>query len=80
MTRTRILKWRGELGLVLPRSVVSSLGLRAGDRLDLDLQHGGIRIQPVDQVNPNLESLLRRVTNRNRHSAIDELPRGRKIW
>lgn len=77
--RATICKWGNSLGLRIPRGLAEDAGLAEGSVVELRLEDGRIVAEPV--VIEKLESLLVKVTPKNRHrELLVDSPRGREIW
>jgi len=77
--RATICKWGNSLGLRIPRGLAQDAGLTEGSVVELRLEDGRLVAEPI--VIERLESLLARVTPRNRHRELFvDPPRGRETW
>ena len=78
---TAVQKWGNSLALRIPRTYAAETNLAEGSEVELRLQSGSIVVRPVARKRHKLATLLRRVTPRNRHAAVDTgQPVGREIW
>ena len=76
--RTRVMKWGNSLGVRIPRVYASSLGLRAGTPVEIEVQDDAVVIRRRAQP---LAELLAGVTTENMHGEIDwGGPVGREVW
>lgn len=77
--RATVSKWGNSLGLRIPRGLAEDAGLAEGSVVELRLEDGRLVAEPV--VIEKLESLLARVTPKNRHrELLVDSPRGRETW
>jgi antitoxin MazE len=77
--RATISKWGNSLGLRIPRGLAEDAGLTEGSVVELRVEDGRLVAEPVAV--ETLESLLARVTPRNRHrELLVDAPRGRETW
>ena len=78
---TTVQKWGNSLALRIPRSMVADVRLHQGSVVDIALVAGKIVVKPKRQQHYNLAQLLRGVTTRNRHAALDWGGRvGQEAW
>lgn len=79
--QTKLQKWGNSLGLRIPKSFAVEAGVQAGSEVDLSVRAGELRVRAVQRKRLSLASLLRRVTRKNVHSAIETgEPVGREAW
>lgn len=78
---TMVQKWGNSLALRIPRSVANDVHLHQGSVVDIALVAGKIVVKPRQQRHYTLAQLLRGVTKRNRHAALDWGGRvGQEAW
>lgn len=78
---TTVQKWGNSLALRIPRSVAKDIRLHQGSVVDMTLVAGKIVVKPRRQRRYALAELLRGVTKRNRHVALDWGGRvGQEVW
>lgn len=78
---TTVQKWGNSLALRIPRSVAKDIRLHQGSVVDMTLVAGKIVVKPRRQRQYALAQLLRGVTTRNRHAALDWGGRvGQEAW
>ena len=78
---TTLQKWGNSLGVRLPKSVIKHQALQAGVRVVLDEHKLGIIIRKLPDDDVDLDSLVRRITKKNRHEEIDwGPPVGTEVW
>ena len=78
---TTVQKWGNSLALRIPRSVAKDSHLQQGSVVDIALIAGKIVVKPRRQRSYALAQLLRGVTKRNCHTAVDWGGRvGQEAW
>ena len=78
---TTVQKWGNSLALRIPLSVARAIRLHQGSVVDMTLVAGKIVVKPRRQRLYALAQLLRGVTTRNRHMAVDWGGRvGQEVW
>ena len=78
---TTVQKWGNSLALRIPWSVAKDIRLHQGSVVDMILVAGKIVVKPRRQRRYALAQLLRGVTKRNRHAALDWGARvGHETW
>ena len=78
---TTVQKWGNSLALRIPRSVAKDVHLRQGSVVDIALVAGKIVVKPRQQRHYALAQLLKGITKRNRHSALDWGKQvGQEVW
>ena len=78
---TTVQKWGNSLAVRIPRSVARDTRLHQGSIVDIILVAGKIVVKPRRQRRYALAQLLRGVTTRNRHTALDWGERvGREVF
>lgn len=78
---TTVQKWGNSLALRIPLSVAKDVHLHQGSVVDIALVAGKIVVKPRRQRHYALTQLLRGVTKRNRHTALDWGERvGQEAW
>ena len=78
---TTVQKWGNSLALRIPRSVAKDIHLHRGSVVDMTLVAGKIVVKPRRQRHYALVQLLRGVTKRNRHVALEWGERvGHEVW
>jgi antitoxin MazE len=80
-TSTQIAKWGNSLGLRLPRSVALEAQLDEGDTVTVSVKGRAIVVRPA-RPTYSLNSLVARITKRNRHDETDwgTTPVGHELW
>ena len=80
-TATALAKWGNSTGLRIPRNVAEQADLHEGDQVDFEVEAPGVIIIRALKNRPTLESLVSRITPKNRHSETDwGKPQGNEVW
>ena len=78
---TRIKKWGNSLALRIPKALAKEAGLCYELPVELSLVEGKLVIAPIEQTEPDLETLLAKVTEDNLHAEVDLGPAaGKEVW
>lgn len=78
---TTVQKWGNSLALRIPRAYAAETNLAETSPVELSLRSGSIVIRPVTRQRHKLNTLLRSITPRNRHAAIETGPAvGQEVW
>ena len=78
---TTIQKWGNSLGIRLPKNIIKKHALYEGTRIVFNEHKRGVIIEKVAEEDVNLDSLVSRITKKNRHGEIDwGPPVGRELW
>ena len=79
--QTRIQKWGNSLAVRIPKAFVREAQVADGTLVDLTVDEGRIIVEPRPQPEYRLEDLLKGVTRKNRHEAVDTGEAvGREVW
>jgi antitoxin MazE len=79
--KTRVGKWGNSLAVRIPRSFAAETRIEADTLVELSIVEGKLVLTPVERPEENLEALLARVTEQNRHSEVDAGPPvGSEAW
>jgi len=79
--KTKVQKWGNSLALRIPKAIATEAGLGEDSPIELSLVRGNLVVQPLDHGPPDLEELLRHVTDENLHGEWDTGPAvGREVW
>jgi len=74
-------KWGNSLGVRLPKALVREAGIADGSRIAVKAGPGRIILRLVRRPRYRLEDLVRGISARNRHPAVETgVPRGREAW
>ena len=77
--RATVSKWGNSLGLRIPRGLAEDAGLAEGSVVELRVEDGRLVAEPV--AIENLETVLAKVTPKNRHHELFvDSPRRRETW
>ena len=78
---TRVQKWGNSLAVRIPRAVAEDTHLSPGKAVEVVARDGRVVIAPAHPRRPTLGELLKGVSARNRHAAIDTGPAvGAEAW
>lgn len=78
---TRIQRWGNSLGLRIPKAFAEEAGVEAGSTVDIAVQGGELIIRPIRPRRYDLASLVKAVTSKNLHKAVETgRPVGREGW
>ena len=79
--KTRIQRWGNNLAVRIPRAFANDLGLDPETTVELALEDGCLVLKPTPLPKYELDSLLSRVTEDNRHDEYDfDGPTGAEQW
>ncbi len=79
--RSTVKKWGNSAAVRIPASVMQSLHLDLEQPVEVREQDGCIVIEPVRQKSYVLKDLLKQITTKSRHSAVDfGKPVGKEVW
>ncbi len=76
--RGRIKKWGNSAAVRIPPSVMHAASLESGEVVDVREEAGRIVIEPVRRKKYDLDNLVKRITSKNQHAAVDFGPAGGK--
>jgi len=69
--RTQVQKWGNSLGLRIPKSFATEVGLNQGSPVELSLTGGRLVVEPIVDGEETLDDLLAQVTDENLHGEVD---------
>ena len=79
--RVTVKKWGNSAAVRLPASIMRATQLELDDVVEVRADRGQIVIEPVSPGRYKLSELLKGITNKNQHRAIDFGPAvGGEIW
>ncbi len=79
--RARVKKWGNSAAVRIPTSVMQATQLDLDEVVEVREEAGRIVIEPVRQKTYELRKLLKGITTKNRHKAIDFGPAvGKEVW
>lgn len=77
---TKISTWGNSLGLRLPKSIVTEMGLCPGTEVRFRETKGKLIIEPIEKI-PPLKELLKNMKLKNRHPEYwSDIPQGKEVW
>jgi antitoxin MazE len=77
--QTYVTKWGNSLAIRLPKALVSEIGLAEGSSVELRIDEDRLIIEPRKHY--KLAELVRGITERNCHAAVDDGPsKGSEQW
>jgi antitoxin MazE len=79
--KATVRKWGNSAAVRIPASVMQATRLDLDQAVDVREEAGRIVIEPVRQRAYDLGELLRGITSKNRHQAVDfGPPQGNEVW
>lgn len=69
--KTTAQKWGNSLAIRVPKQVAEEAGLREKDAVEIEVRKGTLIVRPHLRRVYRLEDLLKRITPRNVHVAVD---------
>ena len=69
--KTTAQKWGNSLAIRIPKTVAVQVGLKAKDDLEIEVREGAVVLKPHLRRVYRLDDLVKRITSRNVHNAID---------
>lgn len=79
--RATVRKWGNSAAVRIPASVMQAMQLALDEDVDVREEAGRIVIEPVRQKTYDLRKLLKAITAKNQHKAVDfGLPQGKEVW
>ena len=79
--RATVKKWGNSAAVRIPASVMQATRLYLDEVVDVREEAGRIVIEPVRQKTYDLDTLLKGITSKNQHEAIDFGPAmGKEVW
>ena len=79
--KTSVKKWGNSAAVRIPASVMQAMRLDLDEVVDVREEAGRIVIEPVRQKTYELSKLLKGITSKNQHEAVDfGAPRGKEAW
>jgi antitoxin MazE len=79
--RAKVKKWGNSAAVRIPASVMQATRLGLDEVVDVREEAGRIVIEPVRQKTYELDKLLKAITSKNQHEAIDFGPAmGKEAW
>jgi antitoxin MazE len=79
--KATVKKWGNSAAVRIPASVMQAMRLTLDEVVDVREEGGRIMIEPVRKKAYDLGELLRGITPKNRHEAVDfGPPAGKEVW
>jgi antitoxin MazE len=79
--RATVKKWGNSAAVRIPASVMEAMRLNLDDVVDVREEAGRIVIEPVRRKAYKLDDLLKEITSKNQHRAVDFGPAvGNEVW
>ena len=79
--KTSVRKWGNSAAVRIPASVMQATRLDLDEAVEVREEAGRIVIEPVRQKTYDLDTLLKGITSKNQHEAIDFGPAmGKEVW
>lgn len=79
--KATIKKWGNSAAVRIPASVMQATNLQLDDVVDVREEDGRIVIEPVRPKRYELDALLKGITSKNQHHAIElGEPVGKEVW
>jgi antitoxin MazE len=79
--KTTVKKWGNSAAVRIPSSVMEAMHLEVDEVVEVREEKGRIVIEPVRQEAYVLDDLLKGITSKNRHEAVDfGSPEGKEVW
>jgi len=79
--KATVKKWGNSAAVRIPAAVMQAMHLHLDEEVDVREESGRIVIEPVRQKAYALDELLRGITAKNRHEAVDFGPAaGKEAW
>ena len=79
--RSTVKKWGNSAAVRIPASVMQATRLDLDEVVDVREEAGRIVIEPVRQKSYRLDELLKGITSKNQHEAVDfGPPLGKEAW
>jgi antitoxin MazE len=79
--KATVKKWGNSAAVRIPAAVMQATHLDLDDVVDVRAESGRIVIEPVRQKTYDLDKLLKRITSKNQHDAVDfGTALGKEVW
>lgn len=79
--KATVKKWGNSAAVRIPAAIMQAMHLDLDDVVELREEEGRIVIEPVQQRTYDLDDLLKGITSKNTHDAIDfRHPKANEIW
>ncbi len=78
--KAKIQKWGNSLAVRVPKGIAEQAGVKSNDVVEMDVENGKIVLLPQVTVEYSLDDLLKGITDKNCHAAVETGdPVGREI-
>lgn len=79
--KTSVKKWGNSAAVRIPASVMQATRIALDEVVNVREEAGRIVIEPVRQQTYDLDKLLKAITSKNQHEAVDFGPAvGKEVW
>lgn len=79
--KASVKKWGNSAAVRIPGAIMEAARLDLDQTVDVREEAGRIVIEPVRRKVYNLDELLKGITRKNQHNAVDfGLPSGKEVW
>ena len=79
--KATVKKWGNSAAVRIPSSVMEAMRLHLDEVVDVREEKGRIVIEPLQQKTYALDDLLKGITAKNLHEAVDfGPPQGKEVW
>lgn len=79
--RAKVKKWGNSAAVRIPSSLLAAASLALEETVEVREEAGRIVIEPVRQKTFDLKQLLKGITPKNQHEAVDfGPPAGKEVW
>ena len=79
--RVKVQKWGNSMALRIPKSFANQTSIKLGSLVDLSIESGKLIIEPIQQEEYDLKTLMSEVKESNLHTEyLDDKPTGKEIW
>jgi antitoxin MazE len=79
--KATVKKWGNSAAVRIPAAILQAAHLDLDELVDVREETGRIVIEPVRQKTYNLDDLLKGITRKNLHEAVDfGPPSGKEVW
>ncbi|MDW7651220.1 MAG: AbrB/MazE/SpoVT family DNA-binding domain-containing protein [Bacillota bacterium] len=79
--RVKVQKWGNSIALRIPKSFANQTSIKLGSLVDLSIHDGKLIIEPLNQPEYDLKTLISEVKETNIHKEyLADKPKGRELW
>lgn len=79
--RVKVQKWGNSLALRIPKSFANQTSIKLGSIVDLSIESGKLIIEPIQQEEYDLKTLMSEVRESNLHKEYFNVkPTGKELW